>query len=379
LICAVEDGTIRYLGHGQADAQGWLKGRVADQQSLSESISAAVQEAERSAGVAVESAVAGIGGTTVRGGHSRGLVELGRPREIEQRDVNRAVARASRVQLQEDRMVLQIAPQDFVVDDHPGHRDPRKMVSSRLEVNVHVLTASVQEHNAVVSAINQAHISAEETVFEPLAACHAAVLPEDRREGVACLDIGAQSSGLVVYYGDSLQLASGIPITGDHFTRDVARGLHTSFEDALLIKEEYGCALAEWTSENSVIEVPSHGERDSREAPRRMLNQIVEARADELFHHVHRELSRVGMTRALIGGIVLTGGGAKLPGMCDLAERMLNCQARKGLPVGIRNWPDELQDPAWTTVAGLAMYSGRLKLQGDLERRQLGLLGRILR
>jgi cell division protein FtsA len=379
VICIIENGRVRYAGHGAAASGGWSKGRVADQHAAAECVGAAVQQAERLSGIQVESAVVGIGGAGVRGGQNRGLVELGRPREIEQRDVNRAVNRASRIQLQEDRMLLQIAPQDSVVDDHPGHRDPRKMVASRLEVNVHVLTTSVQEHNAIVSAVNQAHISAEETVFEPLAACYAAVLPEDRREGVACLDIGSQSSGLAVYYGDSLQLATGIPICGDHFTRDVARGLHTSFEDALLIKEEFGCALAEWTSETSIVELPSIGDRQPREAPRRVLNQILEARADELFHYVHRELARVGMTRALIGGIVLTGGGAKLGAMCDLAERMLNCQARKGLAVGIQDWPEELQDPSWTSAAGLAMYSGRLKMQGELERRQLGLLGRILR
>ena len=164
--------------------------------------------------------------------------------------MNRVVDRASHVQLQEDRMVLQLFPQDFVVDDHPGHRDPRKMLASRLEINVHLVTTSVQEHNSLVGAVNQAHLAVEETVFEALAACYAAVLPEERREGIAVVDIGAESTELVVYYGDAMHLASTVRVCGDHFTRDLAQGLCISFEDAELVKLEYGCALAESLPEN---------------------------------------------------------------------------------------------------------------------------------
>ena len=378
LICALEEGCIRFLGLGEAPSQGWVKGRVADQTAVTDSVLAALRAAEASAGVSVEAAVVGMGGPLVRGANCRGVAELGRPREVLQRDVNRVMDRAARVQLQEDRMVLQMFPQDFVVDDHPGHRDPRHMTASRLEVNVHLITASIVEHTALVSAVNQAHLAVEETVFEPLAACYAAVLPEDRREGIAVVDIGAQSTGLVVYYGDALQLASGLPISADHFTRDVARGLTVSYEDAGLIKHEYGSAIAASTAANSLIEVPVRG-REAREAPRRMLNQILEARAEELFEHIRRELARVGMDRALIGGVVLTGGGAKLPGICDVAERVLNCQSRNGIPIGIQDWPESLDELDWTTAAGLAMYSGKLKVQGELERQSIGLLGRILR
>ena len=377
MVCALEGRRIRVLGCAEVRSEGWQKGRIADQQAASGSILAAAQQAERTAQVSVDSVVVGIGGPTVRGANSRGVVDLARPREIEQRDVNRAVSRASHVQLQEDLMVLQLFPQDFVVDDHPGHRDPRRMIASRLEVNAHVITTSAQEHDCVIAAINQAHLSVDETVFEAIAACHASVLPEDRREGVACLDIGAHSSELVVYYGDALQLAAAIPICGDHFTRDIARGLRISFEDAAMVKEQYGSAISEWTSATSTVDIPSY--QDGREAPLRVVHQIAEARAMDLFQLVHRELTRVGMDRALIGGIVLTGAGARLAGMCDAAERLLNTQARKGLPVGILGWPDELNDPAWATVAGLAMYSGRLKLQGETERQQIGLLGRMLR
>jgi len=146
-----------------------------------------------------------------------------------------------------------------------------------------------------------------------------------------------------------------------------------------VLKEEYGCAIAGTTSENSIVEVPPRDGRPGRDVSRRFLNEILEARTVDLFRLVYKELERVGMQSALIGGVVLTGGGSKLEDLCPVAEHMLNCQARKGLPIGIRNWPEEIYDPAWVTAAGLAMYSGRLKLQGELERQSVGLLGRILR
>ena len=374
VICALEDGRLRLLGRAHVPSAGWVKSRITDQGAVVGSLLTALREAERSAGISLESVVVGIGGSTVRGANCHGLLELGHPREITQQDVNRTIDRARRVQLQEDRMVLQLFPQDFVVDHHPGHRDPRRMVAANLEVNVHLITCSAQEHNCLVSAVHQAHLSVEETVFEALAACYATVLPDDRREGIALVDIGAHSSELVVYYGDSLQLANGLPIGGDHFTRDVASGLRISFDEALTLKHQYGSALSEYTAENSFVEIAGQ-----REAPRRLLNQVLEARAQELFEHVYRELARVGMERALIGGVVLAGGGSKLQDLCDVAERVLGCPARKALVTGIRDWPEEMDDPTWTAAAGLAMYSARLKMHAEQERHAAGLLGRILR
>ncbi len=378
-ICALEEGRVRFLGGASVESQGWLKGRIADQRAVADSILAALREAEANAGVSVEAVVAGMGGQTVRGANGRGVVELGHVREIEQRDVNRVVDRASHVQLQEDRMILQLFPQDFVVDDHPGHSDPRRMMASRLEMNVHLLTASVQEHAALVGAVNQAHLVAEETIFEALAACYAAVLPENRREGIAVVDIGAQSTELVVYYGDSMYLASTVRICGDHFTRDLAQGLCISFEDAELVKLEYGSALAEVCPENVLVELPTPENREHRHAQRRFIVQILEARAEELFQYVRGELGRVGMDRSLMGGIFLTGAAARMPDLCDVAERVLSCQARYGLAVGIEDWPGTMNDPEWSAVAGLAMYSAKLKVQAEQARETVGWLGRILK
>jgi cell division protein FtsA len=379
VVCVVEHDRIELKGYAQVESQGWVNGTIADQGAVTDSVEAALREAECFAQLQLNEVVVGAGGYTVRGNNARGHIDFGRPREIEQRDVNRVVDRALRVQLPEDRMVLQLCQQDFMVDDHPGHRDPRNMIATELELNVHLITASIQEHTALLSAVHQAHMAVEETVYEAVAACHAAVMPAERRDGIAVVDIGAQSTDLVVYYGDALQLASSLRVGGDHFTRDVAHGLHIGFEDAEVVKEQLGSAIANTTSPNSTVDVPARDGGEAREISRRILNEILEARTLDLFGLVYRELERVGMQSALIGGVVLTGGGSKLEDICGVAEHVLNCQARKGLPMGIRNWPADLKDPAWATVAGLAMYSGRLKLQGEQEKQSAGLLGKILR
>jgi cell division protein FtsA len=380
VICTYENGRIRFLGAGDTESQGWLKGRIADQSAVSESVLAALRAAEHSAGGAsVESAVVGMGGPTTRGHSGRGVLELGYVREIDRRDVTRVVDRASRVQLMEDRMVLQLFPQDFVVDDHPGHRDPRKMLASRLEINVHLITCSVQEHNSLVGAVNQAHLTVEETVFEALAACYAVVLPEARREGIAVVDIGAQSSELVIYHGDAMHLASAIPVCGDHFTRDLAQALHLSFDDAETVKLHFGNAVSADVAENSLIELPSPEDRPRRDAQRRFVSRILEARAVELFKFVRGEFARVGMDRALIGGVFLTGAGSKLAGLCDAAENVLECQTRFGWTEGIQDWPPELNDPEWCTVAGLAMYSAKLKQQLQFQKDNASWLGKMLK
>jgi cell division protein FtsA len=379
VVCLLERGRMRLLGCGAAPSEGWSKGRIGDQKAVTDSIIRALRGAETASGVSVESVVVGMGGPTLRGANGRGVLELGQVREIEQRDVNRVVNRAARVQLQEDRMLLQMFPQDFVVGDHPGHRDPRRMLASRLEIHIHLVTSSIQEHNWLIGAVNQAHMEVEESVFEGLAGCYAAVYPEERREGIAVVDIGAESTELAVYYGDSMQLASTIRVCGDHFTRDLAQGLCLSFEDAEIVKLEFGSASSEDCPGNVLVEVPTPENRGHRQAPRKLINQILEARSVELFHFVRSELARVGMERGLLGGVFLTGGGAKLPELCDVAERVLQCQARYGLAVGIEGWPEELRDPEWTTAAGLAMYSAKLKVKAAEAREAAGWLGKVLR
>jgi len=378
VVCALEEDRLRLIGCAAVASEGWSKGAIADQQAVARSILAALEEAEKSAGVPIGSVVVGMGGPSLRGANGRGTLELGYPREIQQRDVNRVKERAARVQLPEDRMVLQLYPQDFVVDDQSGHRDPRKMTASRLELNVHLMTAPTRDHNALVGAVNQAHLVAEETVFEAQAAWYAAVLPEERQEGLALIDIGAESTSLVVYYRETMCLAWALRVSAAHFTRDLARGLCISPVDAEQVKIEYGCANAADSPENVRLELPAPEGREPRQAPKKHVDLILESRARELFQLVRGELARVGMEHALTGGIFIAGGGAKLAEIADVAERELGCQSRFGLPVGIADWPAVMNDPEWCTVAGLAMYSAKLKEQAERRRAAMGWLSKIL-
>jgi cell division protein FtsA len=384
VISLLENQRLRVVGYGSVPSRGWSRSRIADQQAVSECVLAAVEEAEAMAQTAVETVVAGMGGLTARGANSRGRMDFGRPREVEQRDINRAMDRAMYVQLHEDRMVLQLLPQDFVVDDQPGFHDPRNMMASVIEANAHLITISAQEHNNLVGAINRAHLSVDETIYEAIAGCYASVLPSDRREGVALIDIGAHSTELVCYYGESAQIVASLRICGDHFSRDIAHAFRIPLESAAIVKHEFGGAVSLGTPENSTVELPlteghSRDTRDAREAPRKFLNEILESRTVELFEMVRAELARAGMQRAIASGLVIAGGGALLPGICDVAERVLECPARIGLAQGFLDWPEELNDPAWTTAAGLSMYAARLRSQVDLERQSVGMLGRILR
>lgn len=376
VICALEGDSLRFLGHGDAPVSAWNRARLSDQQALAESLRTALDEAEHRAQVSLESAVIGAGGC-VSGMNSRGLYEFGRRRDIEPGDLRYAVELAARVRLEEDRQVLQICPQDFTLDGRAGYRNPKGILCARLEANVHVVTVSIHDHQGLISAVHKAHLAVEESIFEGIAAAYAAILPEDRARGVALIDIGAQSTQVVVYDGDALLLATAIPLGGDHFTRDVSWLLKVNYEDAENLKREYGCALTGTVSDHSLVEIPSAEGRGIREAPRSQLNEILEARAEEILERVYEEILRVGMEQSLLEGAILTGGGALLPGMCDLAERVLNCQARNGLATGIEDWPQELDSPVWTVAAGLAMYSGRLKLKRDWKRATSGVAGLI--
>ena len=374
VICALEDFTTRFLGYGEAPVQAWNKARLGDQEALAESIRQALKEAEKKAQASPDSALIGVGGC-VNGVNSRGIYEFGRRREIEPGDLKYAVELAARVRLEEDREILQICPQDFTLDGRAGYRNPKGILGARLEANILVVTVSLHEHQAIVSAVHRSHLAVEESVFEGIASAYAAVVPEDRARGAAIVDIGAQSTELAIYDGDSLLLAMSIPIGGDHFTRDVAWLFKVNYDFAEGLKREFGSAVADSAPENTLVELPSAEGRGVREASCRQLNEILEARAEQIFERVYEEVLRVGMEQSLLEGVVITGGGALLPGMCDVAERLMQCQARKGLALGIEDWPNELDNPMWTTAGGLAMYSGRLRLKRDWKRASTSVAG----
>jgi cell division protein FtsA len=372
--CAVgieEQGRIRFLSYGAARSDGWRKGVIVDQDPVVQSIEQAVAEAEANGGLTVDSAVVGVG-ATVASAASRGAISLvARGQGMERADVNEAVKAATRARLGEDRLLLQAVPLEFSVDGQGGVRNPLGMSGRRLEAQVRLITTSTHAHVNLTTVVNRAGIVVEETIFEPFAGALASLDEQERQIGVAVCDIGAGSTDLIAYLEDQLRVAASIPIGGDHFVRDVSHGLKTTEPDAARIIEQYGCAVANMTAENSVIEVPSGGDRTLREAPRRTLNEILESRAEEILSYVKKELERAGLGGRLIAGLVLTGGVAKMTGLADLVEKKLHTAVRIGLPAPLYELPEELDQPEWTAAIGLLLYAQRLRLHRQAERESM--------
>jgi cell division protein FtsA len=364
-VLTVESGNLRYAGHSAVPSAGWHRGQISDQSAVAESIRQAMKEAEASSGVQIGSAVVGVGGPSVRSQQGRGLYEFGHRRLVEKGDLIYSVELAARARLDEDRFLLQVLPQDFTVDGQAPIPHPLHIECQRLEAHALLITTSKQEHQALLSAVHQAHLRVEETVFEAMAAAYASVLAEERMGGVGVLDIGGHSTNLVFYDGDSMLYAAGLPLSGDHFTRDICELKALSFEESERLKFAHGCALLGLTADNIIIELPAEPGRPGREINRRELIEILEARAAQLFEYTDRLRVRYSRDIALREGIVLVGGGCQMEGLVELAEKVLGCPARLGFPRGIMDAPDDLMSPVWTVAIGLSMYSARLQARRE--------------
>lgn len=365
VVLSLEEGEVAYRAHAAVLSRGWHRGQIADQAAVAECVEQTVKEAEARAGEQIDGAVVGVGGPSVRSQQGRGLYDFGRRRTVEQGDIAYAIELAARARLDEDRHLLQVLPQDFTVDGRPPIPHPLNVECERLEAHALLVTASAQEHQALVSAVNQGHLRLDETVFEAMAAAYASVLPEERAGGVAVVDIGGHSTNVALYDGDAMLCAVGLPISGDHFTRDLGELKALSFEEAERLKFAHGCALLGLTADNIIIELPAEAGRPAREINRRDLIEILEARAGQLFELVEQCRVRFARGMALREGVVLCGGGAQMEGMVEMAEKVLGCPARLGFARGIAGWPEAVDEPVWTTAAGLAMYGARLQARKE--------------
>lgn len=357
----VEDGFVHYRAHAAALARGWRRSQIDNQNELAASIRAVFEECSRRLGQPLVSAVVGVGGPNVRCQQGRGVYDFGPRRPIQKEDLEQAVKFAMHTPVAADQVLLQALPQDFTVDGGPPVPHPIGVECERLEAHVLLITVPRQEHDALVSAVQLANVQVEDTVFEAMAAAYASILPEERACGVALADIGAHSTGLVFYDGDSMLFAIGLPISGDHFTRDIGAVHGVPYEEAERLKLAYGCVHTGPGGDNIIIQLPADSSRPGREISRRALIETLEARASQLFSIVEECRARRARGVHLGEGLVLCGGGAQMEGMVEEAERILHCPARLGITRGILEWPEELYSPAWTTAAGLAMYSARLQ------------------
>ncbi len=373
LAVEVTESGLRYRGHGITESRGSRKGVIVDLEKALGSVKKAMDDAEQAAEAPLESAVVGVSGPHIRGVTSQGGLSLGsRAREISREDVRMAVDRARAIPLPEDRQVLHLLPQEFILDGETGLRDPAGMVGRQLEVRVHMVTSAASATQNVVTVVNRAAVQVDDTVYEAVASADAALRGDDRELGVCLVDIGAGSSDMIVFHEGVAIHSAVIPIGGDHFTNDVAVGLRTPLADAEKIKKQFGCAVVTAIPEQNEIEVPSVGDRPSRLMQQRLLGEILEPRARELFEMLRDNLRAAGVFEMLGAGLVMTGGGARLNGMQDIAEDVFRKPARVSAPLPIAKLPAQLAEPEFSTVLGLIFYAHRSKVMRGKEEQGIG-------
>lgn len=377
LVGEITEGGLRYRGHGVTESRGSRKGTIVELEKAAASIQKAVEQAEAAAEMPIERATVGIGGPNIRGFNSRGGITLGtRPREINRDDVRQAVERARSVSLPPDRQTIHLLPQEFIVDDQGSIQDPAGMIGLRLEVNAHVVTAASSAAQNLVTAANRAGIHVDDIVFEPLACADAALDPDERELGVCLLDIGAGSTEVVVFYEGAIAHTGVIPIGGDHFTNDAAVGLRTPLAQAEKIKRMFGCAVVTNIPEAHEIEVPSVGDRPSRLVSQRMLGEILEPRARELFEMLREQLRQAGVLEGVGAGCVLMGGASRLPAIAEICEQVMRCPARLGQASAIPRMPVALAQADFASCIGLLMYTHRARV-GRIRDEQQGIKARL--
>ena len=349
-----EDG-VDIIGIGTAQSKGLRRGVVVNIDATVAAIQSAVDEAENMAGCEITTVYAAISGAHVRGLNSHGIVAV-KDKEVREADIQRVIDAAKAVAIPMDREVLHVLPQQYVIDDQDGIRDPLGMAGVRLEAKVHIVTTAVTSAQNVVKCANRCGLQVADIVLEPLASAQA-VLEEDEQElGVALIDIGGGTCDIAVFADGAIVHTAVLPLGGGHVTNDIATVLRTPLDSAEKIKRRYGCATRSMISDGDTIEVPSVGGRGPRVLPRSTLVEIIEPRIEEIFEHVKRELMRSGYADSLAAGIVLTGGATILEGTAEVAEQVLGLPVRRASPVRIGGLVDVVRSPAYSTGVGLVVY-----------------------
>ncbi|MDP6581372.1 MAG: cell division protein FtsA [Vicinamibacterales bacterium] len=375
---ALEEGGLDIIGIGVAEAQGIRRGVVVNLEAAVESIKKAIEEAELTAGVEIDSVHLGLSGAHLKAFNSRGVVAVaGKNREITREDVRRAIDAAKGVALPAGREILHVLPQDFVVDEQDGIGAPVGMTGNRLEVNVHVVTGSSSSTQNIVACVNRAGVAVVDTVIEQLAASESVLTADERELGVALVDIGGGTTDLAIFERGSLWHTGVVTMGGDHFTNDIAVGLRTPIPDAEKTKRRFGCALSSLVDEDETIEVASVGGRQPRVMSRRILSEILQPRAEEILHALWDEIRRAGYERSLHSGLVLCGGGALLDGMAEIAEQIFDLPIRRGCPVDVGGLTDHVNSPSFATGVGLVRYAHRNQMREQERLVGVGALGSL--
>jgi len=376
-----EERKIEIIGIGTADSHGLRKGNVVDLDATTTAIKKAREEAELMAGVVIGSAFFGFsGGAHIKSFNSRGVVAVsGKNREISREDVRRVIDQSKAIPIPPDRDIIHIIPQEFIVDDQDGIKDPVGMSGIKLEVNVHIITAPLTSLQNLKSCVERAGLGIEEIVLNQIATAQAVLTQDERELGVGQIDIGAGTTEVAIYERGSLWYTATIPIGGDNFTNDIAVGLRTPIPEAERIKKKFGCIAGPPAEEQETIEVPSVGRgRKPRVLSRQLLADIIQPRAEEIFRLVDSDIKRMGYDKSLNSGIVLTGGTALLEGLEEVAEEIFDLPVRRGDPSGAGGLVDRVSTPDFSTAVGLILYGFHIwKDRGLSKDRKRGAIARF--
>jgi cell division protein FtsA len=353
-----EDRKIEIIGIGTSESRGLRKGVVVNLDSTVDAIKKAQEEAELMAGVEIDSAFIGISGAHIKSFNSRGVIAVsGKNREISREDIKRVVDQSKALSIPPDREILHVIPQEFVVDDQDGIKDPLGMSGIKLEVNVHIITAGITSVQNLKTCIARADIEIEQIILNQIATSTSILSHDEKELGVGLFDIGAGTTEIAIFERGSLWYTSVIPIGGDNFTNDIAVGLRTPIPEAEKIKKKYGCVTSPIEEEQDTIEVPAVGRsKKPRVLSRQILADIIQPRAEEIFRLVDNDIKRMGYEKSLNSGIVLTGGTALLDGLEEVAEEIFELPIRRGEPMGIGGLVDRVSTPDYATSVGLILY-----------------------
>lgn len=370
---ADEQGGLEVVGRGMAPNRGTRKGNIVNVEATVEALKAASEEAEVMAGVEISRAYVGVAGADVRSVNSRGMVSVSRKdREITPADVRRVLDAVQSAALPTDREILHAVPQEFLVDEQGGISDPVGMLGSRLEVTVHLVTGNVTRSKTLLTCVNRAGIEVINMIFEPLATAEAVLTPDERELGVVLIDIGAGTTDYALLTDGEVYHSAVLPIGAGHFTNDLAMVLRTPFAEAERIKTKDGCCLSGLVTSEEGISVPSVAGGGDRVVPKRELCSILQPRAEELFVLVRDDLAQHGFDEPPRGGVVLTGGGAQLDGLLELAEQIFDSGVRYGVPRGLGGLVDVISSPAWSCCSGMLLYGRAAERQEGKNLRRTG-------
>ncbi len=349
------DEGIEIIGIGSHPSRGLKKGVVVNIESTVQSIQRAVEEAELMAGCEIHSVHAGIAGNHIRSLNSHGIVAI-KDHEVTYGDVERVIDAARAVAIPADQKILHILPQEFIIDEQEGIKEPVGMSGVRLEARVHMVTGAVSAAQNIIKCVRRCGLEVDDLILEQLSSSYAVLSDDEKELGVCLVDIGGGTTDIAVFTEGSIRHTAVIPIAGDQVTNDIAVAMRTPTQHAEEIKVKYACALTQLATGDDTIEVPSIGDRPPRRLSRQTLAEVVEPRYEELLTLVQAELRRSGFEELVAGGVVLTGGSSKMEGLIELAEEVFHMPVRLGVPQYVSGLVDVVRNPIYATGVGLLLF-----------------------